>query len=69
LKIADDFFAAFGRGLEPAPIEGAPGQAAGEGALEKIESSAVLHDPRTWNWIGWAAFLVVVVALAFLLLR
>lgn len=65
LKLADDFFAAFERDLAP------PAATAGHGesVLEEIEESAVLHDPRTWNWIGWAALLVVVVALTLLLLR
>ena len=65
LKLADDFFAAFERGFAPAPASAGHG----ESVLEEIEESAVLHDPRTWNWIGWAMLLLVVVALAVLLLR
>jgi carbon monoxide dehydrogenase subunit G len=65
LKLADDFFAAFERGLAPA----AAAPAHGESVLEEIEESAVLHDPRTWNWIAWVVLLAVVVALAALLLR
>jgi len=63
LKLADDFFAAFERQLAPA---GARHQ---ETMLEELESSFVLHDPRTWNWIAWVVFLVVVIVLAALLLR
>ena len=63
LKLADDFFAAFERQLAPAP------SVHRETVLEEIESSVVLHDPRTWNWIAWAALLAVVVVLAALLLR
>jgi hypothetical protein len=37
--------------------------------LEEIESSFVLHDPRTWNGIAWIVFLAIVVVLAALLLR
>ncbi len=62
LKLADDFFAAFAAQLAPAAAH-APS------ALEEIESSVVLHDPRTWNWIGWTVALLVVVALALLLWR
>ena len=65
LKLADDFFAAFERGLAPA----APAGAHAESVLEEIEESAVLHDPRTWNWVGWLVLLLVMVALAALLLR
>ncbi len=65
LKLADDFFAAFERGLAPADSA----TAREESVLEELEESAVLHDPRTWNWIGWMALLLVVVALAALLLR
>jgi len=65
LKLADDFFAAFERGLAPA----APGGAHEESVIEEIEESAVLHDPRTWNWVGWLVLLLVMVALAALLLR
>jgi hypothetical protein len=67
LKLADDFFAAFERGLAPAPAAAREGH--GESVLEEIEESAVLHDPRTWNWIGWAVLLLVVAALAALFLR
>ena len=63
LKLADDFFAAFERQLAPA---GARHQ---ETMLEELESSFMLHDPRTWNWIAWVVFLVVVIVLAALLLR
>jgi carbon monoxide dehydrogenase subunit G len=66
LKLADDFFAAFERGLAPAAAALEPHP---EGLIEEIEESAVLHDPRTWNWIGWVVLLIVVVALAALLLR
>jgi hypothetical protein len=60
LKLADDFFAAFERQLAaPAP----------ESPLEALESSFVLHDPRTWNGIAWIVFLAIVVVLAALLLR
>ena len=65
LKLADDFFAAFERGLAPADSA----TTREESVLEELEESAVLHDPRTWNWIGWMALLLVVVALAALLLR
>jgi carbon monoxide dehydrogenase subunit G len=64
LKLADDFFAAFERQLAPA---GAPPHPAT--MLEELESSFVLHDPRTWNWISWVAFLVIVIVLAALLLH
>jgi len=66
LKLADDFFAAFEKALAPAPAPGTPRQ---ESVIEELEESAVLHDPRTWNWIGWLVLLLVVVALAALLLR
>lgn len=62
LKLADDFFAAFERQLTPPP-------ASGESPLEALESSFVLHDPRTWNGIAWIVFLAIVVVLAALLLR
>ena len=65
LKLADDFFAGFERGLAPA----APAAAHEESVIEEIEESAVLHDPRTWNWIGWLVLLLVMVALAAVLLR
>jgi carbon monoxide dehydrogenase subunit G len=63
LKLADDFFAAFERQLAPpaAPTEESP--------LEALESSFVLHDPRTWNGIAWIVFLAIVAVLAALLLR
>jgi len=61
LKLADEFFAAFERQLAPPPE--------GEGLIEELESSFVLHDPRTWNWIAWIALLAVVAVLAALLLR
>ena len=63
LKLADDFFAAFERQLAPG------GARHEESVLEELESSFVLHDPRTWNWIAWVALLVVVVVLAALLVR
>jgi len=63
LKLADDFFAAFERQLAPAGARHA------ETMLEELESSFVLHDPRTWNWISWVAFLVIVIVLAALLLH
>jgi carbon monoxide dehydrogenase subunit G len=66
LKLADDFFAAFERGLAPAAPAGAAHE---ESVLEEIEESAVLHDPRTWNWVGWLVLLLVMVALVLLLLR
>ncbi len=62
LKLADDFFAAFERQLAPSVAEG-------ESVLEELESSFVLHDPRTWNWIAWVALLAVVAVLAALILR
>jgi uncharacterized protein len=62
LKLADDFFAAFERQLTPP----APGE---ETPLEALESSFVLHDPRTWNGIAWIVFLAIVAVLAALLLR
>jgi uncharacterized protein len=65
LKLADDFFAAFERGL--APPAAAPAHE--ESLIEEIEESAVLHDPRTWNWIGWLVLLLIMVALGALLLR
>lgn len=37
--------------------------------IERIESSFVLHDPRTWNEVAWIVLLVIVGVLAFLLLR
>jgi uncharacterized protein len=62
LKLADDFFAAFERQLAaPAAPEASP--------LEALESSFVLHDPRTWNGIAWIVFLAIVVVLGALLLR
>jgi carbon monoxide dehydrogenase subunit G len=63
LKLADDFFASFERQLAPpaAPRE--------ESLIEEMESSFVLHDPRTWNWVSWVVLLVVVVVLAALLFR
>jgi len=64
LKLADDFFAAFERQLAPA---GAAPHA--ESVLEELESSFVMHDPRTWNGITWAVFLAIVAILAVLLLR
>jgi len=64
LKLADDFFAAFERQLAPA----GPAPHA-ESVLEELESSFVLHDPRTWNGIAWIAFLAIVAVLAALLLR
>ena len=63
LKLADDFFAAFERQLAPAPASHE------ESMLEEIESSVVLHDPRTWNWISWVVLLAIVIVLAALLLR
>lgn len=63
LKLADDFFAAFERQLAPA----APAHA--ETLLEEIESSFVLHDPRTWTWVTWVVFLAIVTVLAVLLVR
>ena len=63
LKLADDFFAAFERQLAP------PQARHEETVLEELESSFVLHDPRTWNWVAWVVLLVVVVVLAALLLR
>jgi carbon monoxide dehydrogenase subunit G len=63
LKLADDFFAAFERQLAPA------GARHEETVLEELESSFVLHDPRTWNAIAWVAFLVIVIVVAALLLR
>ncbi|HSN19825.1 MAG TPA: carbon monoxide dehydrogenase subunit G [Usitatibacter sp.] len=65
LKLADDFFASFERQLAPAAAT-APHE---ETMLEEIESSFVLHDPRTWNWVAWVVFLAVVLVLAALLLR
>lgn len=62
LKLADDFFAAFERQLGPAA-------APEESPLEALESSFVVHDPRTWNGIAWIAFLAIVVVLAALLFR
>jgi carbon monoxide dehydrogenase subunit G len=62
LKMADDFFAAFERQLAPAP-------AAVESVLEELESSFVLHDPRTWTWVAWVVLLAVVAVLAALILR
>jgi carbon monoxide dehydrogenase subunit G len=64
LKLADDFFAAFERQLAPA---GAAPHA--ESMLEELESSFVMHDPRTWNGIAWLVFLAIVSILAALLLR
>lgn len=62
LKLADDFFAAFesqlGGAKAPSPTP-----------LEQMEESFVLHDPRTWNWIGWVVALLVVIVLALLLWR
>lgn len=67
LKLADDFFAAFERQLAPAS---APARTSrGESVLEELESSFVLHDPRTWNWVSWVVLLAVVVVLAALLLH
>src|SRR5690348_10616780 len=63
LKLADDFFAAFERQLAPAGVRHE------ETVLEELESSFVLHDPRTWNAIAWVAFLVIVIVVAALLLR
>jgi carbon monoxide dehydrogenase subunit G len=63
LKLADEFFANFERQLAP------PGARHEESVLEEIESSFVLHDPRTWNWIAWVVLLAIVVVLAALLLR
>ena len=63
LKLADDFFAAFERQLAPA------GARHEETVLEELESSFVLHDPRTWNWIAWVVLLAIVAVLAALLLR
>ncbi|HXZ49877.1 MAG TPA: carbon monoxide dehydrogenase subunit G [Usitatibacter sp.] len=63
LKLADEFFAAFERQFAPAP---APHE---ETLIEELESSFVLHDPRTWNWVAWVVFLAVVAVLAVLLLR
>lgn len=62
LKLSDDFFAAFERQLGP-PAAPEPS------ALEALESSFVLHDPRTWNWIAWVVLLAVVAVMAALLLR
>ncbi len=62
LKMADDFFAAFERQLTP------PG-AARASVLEELESSFVLHDPRTWTWVAWVVLLAVVAVLAALILR
>ena len=61
LKLADDFFAAFERQLAASAPEESP--------LEALESSFVLHDPRTWNAVAWVVFLAVVVVLAALLFR
>jgi carbon monoxide dehydrogenase subunit G len=67
LKLADDFFESFERQLAPAPAAApAPRE---ESFIEEMESSFVLHDPRTWNWVSWVVLLVVVVVLAALLLR
>jgi uncharacterized protein len=63
LKLADDFFAAFERQLAP------PAAPAEESPLERLESSFVMHDPRTWNGIAWIVFLAIVAVLAALLLR
>ena len=63
LKLADDFFAAFERQLAP------PRAAHEETVLEELESSFVLHDPRTWNWVAWVVLLAIVVVLAALLVR
>jgi carbon monoxide dehydrogenase subunit G len=64
LKLADDFFAAFERQLAPADAE-----PHAESMLEELESSFVMHDPRTWNGIAWLVFLAIVSILAALLLR
>jgi carbon monoxide dehydrogenase subunit G len=65
LKLSEDFFAAFERQLAPSAAS-SPEE---ETVIEKIESSFVLHDPRTWNEVGWIVLLVIVAVLAFLLLR
>ena len=70
LKLSDDFFAAFERQLaSPSASSGAEGKGDEGNVIERIESSFVLHDPRTWNEVAWIVLLVIVGVLAFLLLR
>ncbi len=61
-KLAQDFFAQFEAHVG-ATSHVAPGE------LPEGVVPFSLLDPRTWNWIAWAALLVVVVALALALLR
>jgi hypothetical protein len=65
LKLSEDFFAAFEQQLaSPVTTSAEDGN-----VIERIESSFVLHDPRTWNEVAWIVLLLIVAALAFLLLR
>jgi hypothetical protein len=69
LKLSDDFFAAFEQQLASPAAASAATSAQDGNMIERIESSFVLHDPRTWNEVAWIVLLVIVGVLAFLLLR